>query len=200
MSKANFSAKIDYDYSARLQVLSSESLTVYATPPTSPAKVLVLPAKDYSKEELDRLITTHTGDNKKLSTYWRTINSSEVEKTIENGTDRDSTSIVYSIRGDQRTMVENGITDAGKVTCLHTIDRGVLAPSISESVLIYASKGVDRLTTTNPNNPFPNNKFYHFSEDPKNSILAIITADKEPTPPQPQIPPAAQVDRKYGLS
>ena len=149
--------------------------------------VVVLPPGNYQASDLGNLITT-SGGKSDAPAYWRIIGSEKAWEAQERGTDRTSASTVHSLRGDNITMREHGISDPAEVTYLHPLTQSDVIPEQPEaqSVLVYRAAGIKNLRTSSPSVPFPNNKFFHFTADPKEALLAIITSRLPPTPkPKP---------------
>lgn len=144
--------------------------------------VVVLPPGNYRASDLDNLITTSEGKSDKPA-YWRIVGAEKAWEAQERGTDRTSASTVYGLRGDDTIMREHGITDPAEVTYLHPLTQADTIPAQSEdqSILVYSAVGIKKLSTNNPSVPFPNNKFFHFTGDPKEALLAIITSRLPPT-------------------
>lgn len=135
--------------------------------------VVMLPPKAYEASELKNLIVASTGVTDTPS-YWRIISTARAEDSVENGTDRTPSSTVYALRGDNIAMKQNGITDPSMVTYLHPLNQDKI-PELppAQSVLIYSARHIRNVST--PNTPFPNTKFFCFTKDPKQSLLAIIS-------------------------
>lgn len=155
--------------------------------------VVVLPAATYAASDLKNLITTSGGKDEEPA-YWRIISNQCAWEAVEKGTDRTSHSTVHTLRGDNTTMAEHGITDAGAVTYLHRMEDGIPEQPQDKSILVYGGKGIRNITTNSPNVPFPNNSFYHFTDNPRAALLAVITSE-----PIPKAQPAAPSPAARGV-
>ncbi len=157
--------------------ITKSTLTV--TDVSGTGSVIVLPAQDYDLKELNNLISTEKPNQN--ATYVRKISSKMAYQAAAIGTDRTTDSTVHKIRGDTVTMREHEITDASQITYLKPISNGITTPPDGTTLLIYRGKGIKNITTTNPTVPFPNKDLYHFTGEPKDCLLAVITSAIPPT-------------------
>ena len=157
--------------------------------------VVILPPETYTQSDLKNLITASGGKNEDPA-FWRIISNERAWQAAETGTDRDSHSSVHALRGDKTAMAEHGIADPADVTYLRPIQENLPEPTESQSILIYSGDGIRNITTTHPNVPFPNTSFYHFTGDPRDSLLAVITSAPKPEIKPEPIPPAPNAWRR----
>ncbi|MBI1327529.1 MAG: hypothetical protein GC136_07800 [Alphaproteobacteria bacterium] len=148
------------------------------TPIESSGATIVLSPDTFSPDVIQHMLSIHADNSDQEVGFYRIIDGQRAWIAAESGTDRTSGSRVHALRGDAVAMNEHGITDPAQVTYLKPVRGKIPTPEPGQSVLVYSTGGIKKITTTST--VFPNNSLFSFTGDPRDSLLAVITFEPPP--------------------